>query len=55
MGICDYRHTLVNLIIALEGILLLTDGAHRQRFYEVYSECKWYLMKSLVESKRIKN
>lgn len=55
MGIWDYKHLLVNLIIAMEGALLLTDGAHRQRFYSIYSECNSRIIKSLGANRKIKN
>jgi hypothetical protein len=32
--------TLANLIITLQGVILLTSGIHRQRFFQAYSECK---------------
>lgn len=35
------QKSLANLIITLQGIILLTSGVHRQRFFEAYSECKF--------------
>lgn len=32
-----YTQTFLNILIAMQGLILLTSGTHRQNFYYIYS------------------